>query len=280
MSPEPLIIHGPVGTADITIDSLTFTLLPSAASPPPAKILVNEWVFSLEDAHNPISVPATRGIIAVCRRPPDQVNPKFMQQAAAMGAPVTAPRVIAKARTAGSDYRSDPGIPVHDGLTWTVMGAGGVRVRSAQLSHRLPCWGYVFQEPPTLSGGERGGRKVVLLGDTCDSTAIAQLAHGADMISHEATFLASMRHKAAKATHSTGAMAGAFAQSIQARQLVLTHFSGRYGHGGSEPEFGPDGEGDYDVDKGDLQALKREAKRASGGQVPIACAHDGFTWRL
>ena len=42
-------------------------------------------------------------------------------------------------------------------------------VTAAQLQHRLPCWGYVFQEKPPQG---LPGRKVVLLGDTCDSQAI------------------------------------------------------------------------------------------------------------
>ena len=103
------------------------------------------------------------------------------------------------------------------GLTWTMPCDHGMTVRSAQLRHRLACWGYVFQEagkPPTekedvikalglqpgealaqLSAGTKPsdlvrcqsrkpvlfrdvlnppipGRKVVLLGDTCDSTAM------------------------------------------------------------------------------------------------------------
>ena len=51
---------------------------------------------------------------------------------------------------------------------WTVRLAGDVMVTAAQLQHRVPCWGYVFAEAP-----HAGGRKVVLLGDTMDSAAIA-----------------------------------------------------------------------------------------------------------
>ncbi len=50
----------------------------------------------------------------------------------------------------------------------------------------------------------------------------------ADLLSHEATFSGEMRDKAAIAKHSTASMAGAFARRLRARQLVLTHFSGRY----------------------------------------------------
>ena len=60
-------------------------------------------------------------------------------------------------------------IPVIPGMAWTSQCEGGVTVIAAQLQHRLPCWGYVFQEAPSQG---QPGRKVVLLGDTCDSQAI------------------------------------------------------------------------------------------------------------
>ena len=33
-----------------------------------------------------------------------------------------------------------------EGLTWTVHCDDDITVTAAQLQHRLPCWGYVFQE--------------------------------------------------------------------------------------------------------------------------------------
>ena len=62
-------------------------------------------------------------------------------------------------------------VPVVPGLTWTLPCPGGFKVTAAQLQHRVPCWGYVFEENPKKGGPP--ARKVVLLGDTCDSDAIA-----------------------------------------------------------------------------------------------------------
>lgn len=73
-----------------------------------------------------------------------------------------------------------------------------------------------------------GPRKVVILGDTCDSSAIAEAADGADLLLHEATFANSLADKAQYAMHSTASMAGAFARQIKAKKLVLFHFSSRY----------------------------------------------------
>lgn len=80
---------------------------------------------------------------------------------------------------AGSANASTPsaarvrGFSATRGLRWTVRPMQDVVVTAAQLQHRVPCWGYVFAEAP-----HAGGRKVVLLGDTMDSTAIAGRRHG------------------------------------------------------------------------------------------------------
>ena len=74
----------------------------------------------------------------------------------------------------------------------------------------------------------RLGRKVVILGDTCNSDTVLAMGRGADLVSHEATFSSEMEQKALKAQHSTAEMAGAFARRLDAKKLVLTHFSPRY----------------------------------------------------
>ncbi|GLC39336.1 hypothetical protein PLESTB_000895900 [Pleodorina starrii] len=117
-----------------------------------------------------------------------------------------------------------------EGLFWELPGCAGMRVRAAQLQHRVPCWGYVFMEARPYEEGARR-RKVVVLGDTVSSRPIAPLAAGCDVMSHEATFARGMEAKARVAQHSTGWMAGAFAAAVGARSLVLTHFSARYREG-------------------------------------------------
>lgn len=75
---------------------------------------------------------------------------------------------------------------------------------------------------------ERLGRKVTILGDTCDSSLIGEAARNSDLLIHEATFTQRLRHKAKVAFHSTAKMAGQFAAKIEVKKLVLTHFSSRF----------------------------------------------------
>lgn len=112
-----------------------------------------------------------------------------------------------------------------------------------------------------------GERKVVLLGDTCDSSAIAEAASNADLLMHEATFAKKFRDKAQRAKHSTASMAGAFARSINARKLVLTHFSSRY-------EFLPTLDDGYpEEDLVNSNTLVKEAKEECRN-VTVLAAND------
>ena len=80
-------------------------------------------------------------------------------------------------------------------------------------------------------------------GDTVASDPIAPLALGCDLLAHEATFMKGMEAKCRVAQHSTAWLAGDFAQCVQARQLVLTHFSASYSRVGEEKTGRGEGEG-------------------------------------
>ncbi|KAL7414260.1 beta-lactamase-like protein [Mrakia frigida] len=107
-------------------------------------------------------------------------------------------------------------------------------------------------EPIELPNGEKlehpgwnKGSKVAILGDTSDASGVRELARGVDLLVHECTnahlpfpstttpssskkdpaTFESVREKSAARGHSTPDVAGAFARSIDAKRVVLNHFS-------------------------------------------------------
>ena len=80
----------------------------------------------------------------------------------------------------------------------------------------------------TLVGPPRPGRKVVVCGDTAATPASIELAQGADVLVHEATFLSDQADRAAVAGHSTATGAAQVARDAQVGTLILTHISARY----------------------------------------------------
>ena len=79
-----------------------------------------------------------------------------------------------------------------------------------------------------LVGPERPGRKLCVCGDTARAAATVELAAGADVLVHEATFLAEQADKAAVSGHSTAADAAQIAREAGVGTLILTHISPRY----------------------------------------------------
>mmetsp|Transcript_16464 Transcript_16464/g.23902 ORF Transcript_16464/g.23902 Transcript_16464/m.23902 type:complete len:641 (-) Transcript_16464:34-1956(-) len=88
-------------------------------------------------------------------------------------------------------------------------------------------------EPP------RKGRKIAICGDTSDARALAGLAQDADVLIHEATNaylpgtdkdtnMKSVTYEAMRHGHSTPQIAANFARKINAKKLLLNHFSARY----------------------------------------------------
>jgi ribonuclease Z len=85
--------------------------------------------------------------------------------------------------------------------------------------------------PSEVLGEARVGRKVVLSGDTAPCAAVVDAAAGADLLVHEATFLADERERARETAHSTAGEAALVAREAGVKLLALTHVSTRYfGH--------------------------------------------------
>ena len=82
--------------------------------------------------------------------------------------------------------------------------------------------------PEELVGGARAGRRVVISGDTRPVPTLRDIARGADLLVHEATFSQQDQARAKETGHSTAAEAATIAQEAGVRNLVLTHISPRY----------------------------------------------------
>lgn len=85
--------------------------------------------------------------------------------------------------------------------------------------------------PDQVLGPARAGRKVVITGDTAPCASVVDAAAGAELLVHEATFLADERERARETLHSTAGEAALVAREAGVRLLALTHLSTRYfGH--------------------------------------------------
>jgi ribonuclease Z len=80
----------------------------------------------------------------------------------------------------------------------------------------------------TLVDPPRPGRKVTIVCDTYDASAVLPRAQNSDVVVHEATYAEADAAMARQNGHSTSADAGRFAQQARAKALLLSHFSARY----------------------------------------------------
>jgi ribonuclease Z len=77
-------------------------------------------------------------------------------------------------------------------------------------------------------GPPRRGRRIAYCTDTRPCAAAVDLARGADVLIHEATYTSDMAAEAEARGHSTAAEAATVARDAGVDRLILTHFSPRY----------------------------------------------------
>ncbi len=82
--------------------------------------------------------------------------------------------------------------------------------------------------PEQVLGEARRGRKIVLAGDTAPCEMTAVVAHGADLLVHEATFAEEEEARARETGHSTARAAAELAARAEVQLLALNHVSQRY----------------------------------------------------
>ncbi|MBS7654015.1 MAG: ribonuclease Z [Candidatus Bathyarchaeia archaeon] len=83
-------------------------------------------------------------------------------------------------------------------------------------------------KPEDVLGPPRPSRKIVYASDTRPSDRIVELARGADVLIHEATFSDEMVERAKEDGHSTPSEAAEVALKAGVKLLILTHISARY----------------------------------------------------
>lgn len=162
-------------------------------------------------------------------------------------------------------YRQATFIPCPVAESGVIADAAHCRVEALRLEHVVDCFGYRISEADSYTvaagrlrelglsgreigelkekgelthGGERiqlgdygvmkAGKRVAFIMDTRSCPAAYDLARDADLVISEATFLAAEGEQAERYGHLTAAQAATIAKEGGARQLVLTHFSGRH----------------------------------------------------
>lgn len=111
-------------------------------------------------------------------------------------------------------------IKIHELAPSTSIPVSEYEISCFAMNHTVPCIGYRIEHRRSFS--------LAYTGDTEPCNNSVPLAHGVDLLIHEATFLAKDLQKARESKHSTPKEAAEIAMSSNAKSLILTHVSDRH----------------------------------------------------
>ncbi len=160
--------------------------------------------------------------------------------------PVGTAALLARLADAYGDWVSAPGFPL------TVREISPAEVLDLPGAVRLSCHAVPHTPESVAYSLERGAHRIVYTGDTGPSDALAQWAHGCDLLICECSLPAQMQIP----VHLTPEQCGELAAAAAPKHLALTHF------------YPP-------VEKIDIRALV--SARYAG---PVTLAHDGWHFEI
>ncbi|MCZ7661937.1 MAG: ribonuclease Z [Thermoleophilia bacterium] len=105
----------------------------------------------------------------------------------------------------------------------------GPHFRLLQMGHSVVLDSGAVVEPEQVMDEPRPGRKIVISGDTRPTGSLVNLARGASVLVHDATFTEVEKARAVETRHSTAREAAETAAAAGVGLLVLTHVSSRHG---------------------------------------------------
>jgi len=165
-------------------------------------------------------------------------------------------------------FNPDYEVNLHQVSSGVICRGRGYRIEAFEVNHSVPSYGYALVEddrpgkfdpkkalelgvprgplwkalqrgeavnvggrvvrPEDVMGPPRRGLKVVYTGDTAPTRSVIEVARGADLLIHDATFDDSLEELAREELHSTARQAAQVALEAGVKLLVLTHISPRY----------------------------------------------------
>jgi len=102
-----------------------------------------------------------------------------------------------------------------------------LRVSAFPLNHKIPCYGFRFDEIVSSRRNPWTPRSFAYCSDTAPFPQLAEWVKGVDLLYHEATYPKELKDKAVQYFHSTTEDAAACALSANAGKLVVAHYSSR-----------------------------------------------------